>query len=71
MSGDVDFELSTGEFFVACYALMTQAHVRRYGTREEQMARLADGLAVRVTWADELVAHPMELLRFEPETQSE
>jgi acetyl-CoA C-acetyltransferase len=38
MSGDVDFEMAAGGFFSAYYALMMQEHMRRYGTREEQMA---------------------------------
>ena len=38
MSGDVDFEMAAGGFFIAYYALMMQEHMRRYGTREEQMA---------------------------------
>jgi acetyl-CoA C-acetyltransferase len=38
MSGDVDFEMAAGGFFSAYYALMIQEHMRRYGTREEQMA---------------------------------
>lgn len=38
MSGDVDFEMAAGGFFTAYYALMMQEHMRRYGTREEQMA---------------------------------
>jgi acetyl-CoA C-acetyltransferase len=38
MSGDVDFEMAAGGFFIAYYALMMQEHMRRYGTREEHMA---------------------------------
>ena len=38
MSGDVDFEMAAGGFFSAYYALMMKEHMRRYGTREEQMA---------------------------------
>ena len=38
MSGDVDFEMAAGGFFSAYYALMMREHMRRYGTREEQMA---------------------------------
>ncbi len=38
MSGDVDFEMAGGGFFSAYYALMMREHMRRYGTREEQMA---------------------------------
>jgi acetyl-CoA C-acetyltransferase len=41
MSGDVDFEMAAGGFFSAYYALMIQEHMRRYGTREDQMARVS------------------------------
>lgn len=41
MSGDVDFEMAAGGFFSAYYALMMQEHMRRYGTREEQFARVS------------------------------
>ncbi len=38
LSGDVDFEMAAGGFFMAYYALMMQEHMRLYGTTEEQMA---------------------------------
>lgn len=38
LSGDVEFEMAAGGFFVAYYALMMQEHMRLYGTTEEQMA---------------------------------
>lgn len=38
LSGDVDFEMAAGGFFMAYYALMMQEHMRKYGTTEEQMA---------------------------------
>ncbi|MGI9465019.1 MAG: thiolase family protein [Aestuariivirgaceae bacterium] len=41
LSGDVDFEMAAGGFFMAYYALMMQEHMRRYGTTEEQMARVS------------------------------
>jgi acetyl-CoA C-acetyltransferase len=41
MSGDVDFEMAAGGFFSAYYALMMREHMRRYGTREEQFARVS------------------------------
>ena len=41
LSGDVDFEMAAGGFFMAYYALMMQEHMRRYGTTEEQMAGIS------------------------------
>jgi len=38
LSGDVDFEMAAGGFFLAYYALMMREHMHRYGTTEEQMA---------------------------------
>ena len=38
LSGDVDFEMAAGGFYMAYYALMMQEHMRLYGTTEEQMA---------------------------------
>ena len=41
LSGDVDFEMAAGGFFMAYYALMMRAHMRLYGTTEEQMATVS------------------------------
>jgi acetyl-CoA C-acetyltransferase len=41
LSGDVDFEMAAGGFFMAYYALMMQEHMRLYGTTEEQMAMVS------------------------------
>ena len=41
LSGDVDFEMAAGGFFMAYYALMMREHMRRYGTTEEQMATVS------------------------------
>ena len=41
LSGDVDFEMAAGGFFMAYYALMMTEHMRRYGTTEEQMAMVS------------------------------
>lgn len=41
LSGDVDFEMAAGGFFMAYYALMMREHMRRYGTTEEQMAMVS------------------------------
>jgi acetyl-CoA C-acetyltransferase len=41
LSGDVDFEMAAGGFFMAYYALMMQEHIRLYGTTEEQMAHVS------------------------------
>lgn len=41
LSGDVDFEMAAGGFFMAYYALMMQEHMRRYGTTEAQMAQVS------------------------------
>jgi len=38
LSGDVEFEMAAGGFFMAYYALMMKEHMRLYGTTEEQMA---------------------------------
>ena len=38
LSGDVEFEMAAGGFFMAYYALMMKEHIRLYGTTEEQMA---------------------------------
>lgn len=38
LSGDVDFEMAAGGFFLAYYALMMRQHMRLYGTTEQQMA---------------------------------
>lgn len=38
LSGDVEFEMAAGGFFVAYYALMMKEHMRLYGTTEAQMA---------------------------------
>ncbi len=41
LSGDVDFEMAAGGFFMAYYALMMREHMRRYGTTERQMATVS------------------------------
>ena len=41
LSGDVDFEMAAGGFFMAYYALMMQEHMRLYGTTERQMAMVS------------------------------
>ena len=41
LSGDVDFEMAAGGFFMAYYALMIREHMRQYGTTEEQMAKVS------------------------------
>lgn len=41
LSGDVEFEMAVGGFFMAYYALMMKEHIRLYGTTEEQMARVS------------------------------
>lgn len=41
LSGDVDFEMAAGGFFMAYYALMMQDHMRLYGTTERQMAMVS------------------------------
>lgn len=38
LSGDVEFEMAAGGFFMAYYALMMKEHMRLYGTTERQMA---------------------------------
>lgn len=41
LSGDVDFEMAAGGFFMAYYALMAREHMLLYGTTEEQMATVS------------------------------
>jgi acetyl-CoA C-acetyltransferase len=41
LSGDVDFEMAAGGFFMAYYALMMREHMRLYGTTERQMAMVS------------------------------
>lgn len=41
LSGDVDFEMAAGGFFMAYYALMMREHMRLYGTTEAQMAMVS------------------------------
>ena len=41
LSGDVDFEMAAGGSFLTYYALMMREHMQRYGTTEEQMARVS------------------------------
>lgn len=41
LSGDVDFEMAAGGFFLAYYALMMREHMRLYGTTVEQMAAVS------------------------------
>lgn len=60
LSGDVDFEMAAGGFFMAYYALMMQEHMRRYGTTEEQMA----GVSVknhRNALSNPMAAMPMDI----------
>ena len=38
LSGDVEFEMAAGGFFMAYYALMMKEHMRLYGTTETRMA---------------------------------
>lgn len=60
LSGDVDFEMAAGGFFMAYYALMMQEHMRRYGTTEAQMA----GVSVknhRNALSNPMAAMPMDI----------
>ena len=41
MSSDTDWEMPVGGHFTAYYALVMREHMRRYGTTEEQMARVS------------------------------
>ena len=41
MSSDTDWELPVGGHFTAYYSLIMREHMRRYGTTEEQMARVS------------------------------
>lgn len=60
LSGDVDFEMAAGGFFMAYYALMMQEHMRLYGTTERQMA----GVSVknhRNAMSNPMAAMPMDI----------
>lgn len=60
LSGDVDFEMAAGGFFMAYYALMMQEHMRRYGTTEAEMA----GVSVknhRNALSNPMAAMPMDI----------
>ena len=41
LSADVDWEMMVGGTYTAFYAAMMQAHMQKYGTREEQFAHVA------------------------------
>ncbi|MBI1384857.1 MAG: thiolase domain-containing protein [Rhizobiales bacterium] len=70
LSGDVDFEMAAGGFFMAYYALMMREHMRLYGTTEEQMATVSvknhrnacsnpcAALPMRIT-VDDVLASPL------------
>ena len=60
LSGDVDFEMAAGGFFMAYYALMMQEHMRRYGTTQEQMARVSVKNH-RNALSNPMAAMPMEI----------
>ena len=60
LSGDVDFEMAAGGFFMAYYALMMQEHMRRYGTTEAQMARVSVKNH-RNALSNPMAAMPMEI----------
>ncbi|MDH3667929.1 MAG: thiolase family protein [Paracoccaceae bacterium] len=60
LSGDVDFEMAAGGFFMAYYALMMQEHMRLYGTTEEQMA-MVSVKNHRNALSNPMAAMPMEI----------
>ncbi|MGH9900426.1 MAG: thiolase family protein, partial [Pyrinomonadaceae bacterium] len=77
-AGHPQFEIPYGSFVPALYALFAQAHMRRYGTRAEQFARVAvaarrhaarhtgaqmrDPVTVADVLASKTIAAPLHLL---------
>jgi acetyl-CoA acetyltransferase len=77
-AGHPQFEVPYGSFVPALYALFAQAHMDKYGTREEQFARVAviarghavlhpgaqmrDGISIDDVLDSRLIAEPLHLL---------
>ena len=60
LSGDVEFEMAAGGFFMAYYAMMMREHMRLYGTTEEQLA-LVSVKNHRNACTNPIAAMPMEI----------